>query len=147
MEMQAVTAQIDPAVERHARLIRIPSFSDHRGTLCVVDWAEELPFTPQRLYYINNVPEGAKRAGHAHFREEELILCLNGSIRVVVDNGQTREEFELDRPDVGLYLPRMLWHELDGFGPNAVCAVLASGQHTEEDYCRDYQQFLKHSAG
>jgi dTDP-4-dehydrorhamnose 3,5-epimerase-like enzyme len=146
-ELGASATQIDFAPERHARLIRIPRFSDDRGTLCVIDWAEKLQFTPQRLYYIHDVTEGAKRAGHAHFREEELVLCLAGSIRVAVDNGQTRKEFSLDRPDIGLYIPRMVWHELHGFGRGAVCAVLASGRHSEEDYCRDYQQFLEHSTG
>ena len=142
-----MTTQIDVTEERQARLIRIPSFSDDRGTLCVIDWKEKLPFIPERLYYIHSVTEGAKRAGHAHFREVEMILCLAGSIRVVIDNGQTRTEFDLDRPDVGLYIPQMVWHELDEFSPGAVCVVLASGLHSEEDYCRDYQRFLQHCAG
>lgn len=146
-ERGAFTTQIDLMQEREARLIHVPSFSDDRGTLCVIDWKEKLPFTPERLYYIHSVTAGAQRAGHAHFREVELILCLAGSIRVVVDNSQTRKEFELARPDVGLYIPRMVWHELDTFSPGAVCAVLATGQHSEEDYCRDYQQFLQHAAG
>jgi hypothetical protein len=62
---------------------------------------------------------------------------------VVVDNGWVRREFCLDRPDVGLHIPRMVWHELHGFRPGALCAVLASERHTEEDYCRDYHQFLQ----
>ena len=147
METRALNAAIGLTEERQPRLIRVPSFSDHRGTLCVLDWKEELPFTPERLYYIHSVTHGAQRAGHAHYREVELILCLAGSIRVVIDNGRSREEFKLDRPDVGLYIPQMLWHELDAFSPGAVCAVLATGQHSEEDYCRDYQQFLQQTAG
>ena len=145
-EMPALASQRAFSQGSQARLIQIPSFSDDRGTLSVIDWKDELSFTPERLYYIHNVTEGAKRAGHAHFREVELILSLAGRIRVTVDDGQTRKEFELDRPDVGIYIPRMVWHEVDGFSSGAVCAVLATGQHSEEDYCRDYQQFLKHSA-
>ena len=147
IQARTLSTEIDLTQERQGRLIRVPSFSDERGSLCVIDWKEELSFTPERLYYIHSVTDGAQRAGHAHFREVELILCLAGSIRVVIDNGRSREEFKLDRPDVGLYIPRMLWHELDAFSPGAVCAVLASGQHSEEDYCRDYQQFLQHAAG
>jgi UDP-2-acetamido-3-amino-2,3-dideoxy-glucuronate N-acetyltransferase len=135
----------DRTPERHARLIRIPRFNDDRGTLCVVDWAGMLPFTPDRLYYIYDLAESAERAGHAHFRGDELILALAGGMSVVVDNGHAREEFRLDHPDTGLYIPAMVWHQLQGFGPGAVCAVLASGRYSEEDYCRDYQQFLEHA--
>ncbi|HSR06324.1 MAG TPA: FdtA/QdtA family cupin domain-containing protein [Bryobacteraceae bacterium] len=147
IETRGLCREVDRTQERQARLIGVPSFSDHRGTLCVLDWKKELPFTPERLYYIHGVTEGAKRAGHAHFREVELILCLAGSIRVVIDNGRSREEFLLDRPDLGLYIPRMLWHELDAFSPGALCAVLATGHHSEDDYCRDYHEFLQHTAG
>ena len=138
-------ARAERAPERHARLIQIPRFSDNRGTLCVIDWAGMLPFTPDRLYYIYNLAESAERAGHAHLRGEELILPLAGGMSVVVDNGRSREEFRLDRPDTGLYIPAMVWHQLQGFGPGAVCAVLASDRYSEEDYCRDYQQFLEHA--
>ncbi len=145
--MADLAAHVDRAVKRQATLSHIARFSDDRGSLCVVDWAETLPFTPDRLYYIHNVSENAKRAGHAHFQGEELILSLVGSVSVLVDNGCDRKEFNLNRPEIGLYIPALVWHELHGFSPGAVCAVLASGHHSEEDYCRDYQQFLEHATG
>ena len=137
-----LAARLELQAEQHATLIRIPRLNDDRGALCVIDWADMLPFTPDRLYYIHNVSENVKRAGHAHFYGQELILSLSGSVTVVVDDGCTRKEFLLDRPDLGLYIPAMIWHELQGFSRDAVCAVLASGRYSEEDYCRDYQQFL-----
>jgi hypothetical protein len=146
-ELEGTATQSELALGYPARLIPIPSSSDHRGTLSVIDWAVTLPFTPQRLYYIHEVAMGTRRAGHAHFRGEELILSLSGSISVVVDNGHARHEFTLDRPDIGLHIPRLVWHEVHSFSRGAVCAVLASGHHREDDYCRDYQQFLEQRPG
>jgi dTDP-4-dehydrorhamnose 3,5-epimerase-like enzyme len=125
------------------RLLTIPRFSDHRGSLSVIDWPECLPFVPRRFYYLYDLVDGARRAGHAHLKEEEMMVAVGGSFKVLTDDGQARREYTLDRPDVALYVPALIWHELYGFSGGAVCAVLASERYAREDYCDDYQQFLQ----
>jgi dTDP-4-dehydrorhamnose 3,5-epimerase-like enzyme len=123
--------------------VTIPRFSDPRGTLSVVDWPQIVAFTPRRFYYLYDLAPGTTRAGHAHFVEEELILCLHGSVVITADDGQTRRDFSLNRPDIGVYIPPLVWHELRDFAPGTVCAVLASKPYSETDYCRDYAEFLQ----
>lgn len=125
------------------RLIEIPSFTDARGTPAVIEWAEHLPFVPERFYCIWGAPQWAKRAGHAHWEESEAIFALSGGFAVLTDDGGTRTEQRLDRPNLVLLIPPGVWHELYDFGPGAMCAVLASCRHNSEDYCRDHNQFLR----
>jgi len=137
-----VAAGCQPQEER-ARLIRVPSFTDERGTLAVMEWAEHLPFIPERFYYIYGATEEVKRAGHAHWEESEAVFAISGGFTVLTDDGRQRTEHHLESPDLWLVIPPGVWHEVHGFGPGAVCAVFASGRHNVEDYCRDYKQFLK----
>jgi dTDP-4-dehydrorhamnose 3,5-epimerase-like enzyme len=130
---------------REARLIQLPRFTDHRGSLSPVEWPGCLPFTPKRFYYVYDLPEGARRGGHAHWSEDEVVLALNGRFRVLLDDGRVRREFDLDRPDTALYVPSLVWHELYDFTAGAVCAVFSSDRYDSEDFCRDYQLFLKTS--
>lgn len=129
--------------DREAQRIKVPCFTDHRGTLSVIDWTDRLPFTPKRFYYIYDVPNGARRAGHAHGVEEQVILALTGSFTVLTDDGRSRREYLLDRRDGGLYIPRMIWVEVYGFRAGSICAVLASHRYDQGDYIRDYDQFLQ----
>jgi dTDP-4-dehydrorhamnose 3,5-epimerase-like enzyme len=128
------------------RLITIPRFNDKRGSLLVIDWPECLSFEPKRFYYLCDSNPEARRAGHAHWLEEEVILAVHGSITVTANNGSSVWEYRLDRPDVALHVPPLVWHELFDFSADAVCIVFASRKYDEEDYCHDYERFLK-SAG
>jgi dTDP-4-dehydrorhamnose 3,5-epimerase-like enzyme len=123
------------------RIMEFPRFTDERGSLSVVDWTAGLPFEPKRLYYIFGVPPGARRGGHAHKIEHELILALSGSLRIAVADADSKEIIELNRPHQGLYLPPLIWHELYAFAPGAVCAVLASERYNADDYYREYEHF------
>ena len=127
---------------REPRLITLPRYCDHRGTLSVVEWPEGLPFEPKRFYYLYDLVPGTRRAVHAHAQEEEVLLALSGSLKVLLDDGCTRVVHDLDRPDVALYIPALVWHEVYGFSAGAVCAVFASERRNEKDYIRDYQEFL-----
>jgi hypothetical protein len=110
--------------------------------LCVIERAH-LPFPPKRFYYLYDIPADARRAGHAHFTEHELMVALGGSFSVLADDGCTRTEFRLDRPDLALHIPPLVWHEVHSFTPGSVCAVLASTDYDAREYCRDYAQFLE----
>jgi dTDP-4-dehydrorhamnose 3,5-epimerase-like enzyme len=125
------------------RLIEIPIYRDHRGTLAVLE-PPLLPFVPQRLYYIYDSAEGARRGGHVHRRGHELIVAVAGRVWVDVTAAEGRQEFVLDRPDRGVYLPPMVWHEVHGFGPNTICAVLASARYDADDSYDDFAGFLQH---
>lgn len=124
-------------------LITIPRFRDHRGSLSVIEWADCFPFIPKRFYYIYDSNPEARRGGHSHWKEEEIILALSGSLSVVVDDGFQRTEHLLDRPDMALYIPPLVWHEVFGLSAGALCAVFASNPYNKEDYCLDYQQFIR----
>jgi dTDP-4-dehydrorhamnose 3,5-epimerase-like enzyme len=124
------------------RLISIPCFADHRGTLTVLEWEQHLPFLPKRFYWIDHADSAAFRGLHCHWKDEEVMLALRGSFKVMADNGCSRTEFLMNRPDAGLYIPAGVWHEVYGFCDGALCAVLASGAYQPADDCRDYQEFL-----
>ena len=127
---------------RKYRIIEIPRFTDLRGTLSVIDGRSFLPFSPQRFFYIYGVPEGAQRGCHALRTDEELIIALAGSFKILVDDGDSAIEFQLDRPDQGLYVPPLIWHVLHNFTPGSVCAVLASAAYNRDGYYRVYEDFL-----
>ena len=106
-------------------MIEIPRVVDSRGILSVIDGNGLLPFEPKRFFYIYGVPEGAQRGCHALKHDEELIVPLTGAFTILVDDGESKTEFRLDRPDQGLYLPPLVWHVLHSFTPRSLCGVLA----------------------
>ena len=125
------------------QIIDIPIVHDQRGNLSVVEGGDLVPFDIKRLYYLYDVPGGATRGGHAHKNLRQLIIAASGSFNVVLDNGKTRQKFSLNRSYKGLYIPTMIWREIENFSSGAVCMVLASEHYDESDYIYDYNEFLK----
>lgn len=125
------------------RLIDLPKIPEPRGNLTFIEEGRHVPFQIKRVYYLYDVPGGASRGGHAHRRLEQLIIAMSGSFDVVVDDGGSRRTFHLNRSYFGLYLPRMVWREIDNFSSGAVCLVLASEFYDESDYFRDYDSFAQ----
>ena len=125
------------------RLIAFPTFCDDRGSIAVIEFAEYLPFTPKRFYYIYDSDPKSVRGAHSHWKEQELILALRGTFRVRLDDGRRKSEYVLDRADVALYVPPSTWHEVFEFSAGSVCAVFASEPYNKEDNCVDYQQFIR----
>ncbi|MBO5949784.1 MAG: WxcM-like domain-containing protein [Fibrobacteraceae bacterium] len=125
------------------QIIDIPIVHDQRGNLSVVEGGDLVPFDIKRLYYLYDVPGGATRGGHAHKNLRQLIIAASGSFDVVLDNGKTRQKFSLNRSYKGLYIPTMIWREIENFSSGAVCMVLASEHYDESDYIYDYNDFLK----
>ena len=117
--------------------------SDRKGNLSVVQNGSDVPFDVKRVYYLYDVPGGESRGSHAHKQLSQLIIAASGSFRVTLDDGVTRKSFVLNRPYQGLCVRPGIWRDLDDFSSGAVCMVLASEVYQEDDYIRDYEEFLK----
>jgi hypothetical protein len=124
------------------RLVDLPNIKDPRGNLTFIEGSNHIPFDIQRVYYLYDVPGGSERGGHAHKALHQLIIAMSGSFDVVLDDGHGRKRFHLNRSYYGLYVCPMLWRELDNFSSGSVCMVLASNRYTEDDYYRDYNEYL-----
>lgn len=128
------------------RLVDLPKISDARGNLTFIEGGRHVPFDVRRVYYLYDVPGGESRGGHAHKQLEQLIIAASGSFDIVLDDGTRKQTFSLNRPYVGLYVPRMIWRELENFASGSVCLVLASRPYEESDYYRDYGAFRQRIA-
>jgi acetyltransferase-like isoleucine patch superfamily enzyme/dTDP-4-dehydrorhamnose 3,5-epimerase-like enzyme len=117
--------------------------SDMRGDLLVAELQKHIPFEVKRLFFVMNVPSHHVRGEHAHKQCHQLLVCLQGEVTVVADNGSSREEWVLNRPDIGLHLHPMTWGIQYRYSENAVMAVFASHSYDPTDYVRDYEEYLK----
>lgn len=129
-----------------ARIIDLPKVSDPKGNLTFVEGSRHVPFDIRRVYYTYDIPGGEVRGGHSHRRLQEFIIAASGSFDVIIDDGQDRRRYALNRSYYGLYVPEMTWRELENFSSGSVCLVLASDLYEEADYCRDYVTFLSEVA-
>ncbi len=128
------------------KLVELPVIQNPQGNLTFIEEERHVPFPIARVYYLYDVPEGAVRGGHAHRALEQLIVPIGGSFDVVVDDGSNRRSIQLDCPRTGLYMPRMIWRELENFSAGSFCMVLASAPYDEADYYRDYDEFRSAAA-
>jgi hypothetical protein len=123
------------------RMLRLPRITDPRGNLTFVEGRTHVPFDVARVYTIYSVPGGEKRGGHAYRTLHELVIALSGSFDVVVSDGREERRHFLSRGYEGLYVPAMIWRQMENFSTNGVALVLASGHYDESDYFRDYDAF------
>ena len=128
------------------RMIDLPVVHDARGNLTFVEGDEHVPFELARAYWLYDVPGGESRAGHAHAALEQVFVAVAGSFDVIVDDGTQRDRVALNRGYHGLYVPPLVWREIDNFSSGAVCLVLASLHYDEADYFRDYDEFVRAAA-
>jgi dTDP-4-dehydrorhamnose 3,5-epimerase-like enzyme len=126
----------------NCKLIDLPKISDPRGNLTFVEQGNHIPFDIQRVYYLYDVPGGSERGGHAHKDLSQLIIAISGSFDVVIDDGNGKKRYHLNRSYYGLYICPMIWRELDNFSSGSVCMVLASNLYDESDYYRDYSEYV-----
>ena len=126
-----------------AQMINIPSFADLRGELSVIEIQKILPFPVKRLFYTYNVQSFQVRGEHAHKKCEQFLIAVNGSLHVIVDNGTIREEYVLDSPAKGLHLPSGCWGIQYKHSSDCVLLVLASEEYDNNDYIRNYDEFLR----
>lgn len=116
---------------------------DERGQLVALEEYNDIPFEIKRVYYMYDTGEGVVRGHHAHKSLEQILICIHGSCKILLDNGTEKKRVFLEKPYEGLYVPNNMWREMYDFSEDAVLMCLASDIYKEEDYIRDYNEFLK----
>ena len=122
-------------------LIALPKIDDNRGNLSVLE-NDTLPFEFKRVYYLYDVPAGAERGGHAHKNLKQFLVALSGSFDVVLKDGAEQQTISLNKLFDGLLIHEGIWRELNNFSSGSVCLVIASAVFDEDDYIRDFEEFL-----
>lgn len=125
------------------QIIKLPKFLDTRGNLSFVEQKNHIPFEIKRTYWVYDVPGGEQRWGRAFKESQEFIVSLSGCFDVILDNGSAKQTFTLNRSYYGLYVPNGIWRVLDNFSTNSVALVISSTIYDENDYIRDYDEFIK----
>lgn len=126
------------------KIIDLPKIIDPRGNLTVAEGENHIPFAIKRTYWVYDVPAGESRGGHAHKECKAFLVAISGSFSVTLDNGKEKKTFLLNHPYQGLFIDVNIWRTLDDFSSGAVCLVLASERFEEEDYIRDYNDYLEY---
>ena len=116
---------------------------DERGMLVALEEMRDIPFEIKRVYYMYDTKENVRRGFHAHKSLEQILICIHGSCKILLDNGKEKKIVSLEKPYEGLYIANDIWREMHDFSSDAVLMVLASDFYREEDYIRDYEEFLK----
>jgi len=124
------------------QIITISKIEDSRGNLSVIE-KNILPYEMKRVYYLYDVPGGAERGGHSHIDQQEFLVALSGSFEVVMHDGISETTVTLNIPNKGLLIPTGIWRELKNFSSGSVCLVIASDTYLEEDYIREFDEFLQ----
>ncbi|MER2520129.1 MAG: FdtA/QdtA family cupin domain-containing protein [Bdellovibrionales bacterium] len=127
----------------NCKMIPVQKITDPRGDIGVIEGERQIPFAINRIYYSYNTPQGIARGGHAHKKLQQLMIAMAGSFDIMIDDGNAQKTYTLSQPCQGLYICPMIWRELTNFSPDAICMVLASEYYDEDDYFRDYKQFLE----
>lgn len=124
------------------KVTSLPKVPDPRGSLTFIEGSRHVPFDIKRVFFLYDVPTEESRGAHAHRTLHQFIICLSGSFDVAVDDGEFQARIHLNRPWKGLHVPPMIWAAEVNFDPGSVCLVLASELYREEDYIRDYDEYL-----
>lgn len=123
------------------KIINLPKIADPRGNLTFIEGFKQIPFDFKRVFYLYDVPGGAERGGHALKTCEQFLVAISGSFDVTVTDTHDNRKFHLCRSYQGLYLPPMVWREMDNFSSGSVCLVLASAPYSEDDYYRTFETY------
>ena len=120
---------------------------DERGQLIALEEFKDIPFEIKRVYYMYDTAKGVTRGHHAHKSLEQILVCIHGSCKVLLDNGKEKKVIPLEKPYEGLYVASHMWHEMSDFSADAVLMVLASDLYDESDYLRNYDEFIDFAVG
>ena len=126
-----------------ARIIDLPKILDRRGNLSIIEEMKNIPFEIKRSFWIYDVPGGEDRGGHAFKENQEVVIALSGAFDVVVDDGERKKTFTLNRSYYGLYVPKGLWRTMENFSTNSFALEFGSVRYSANDYIREYDEFLK----
>lgn len=129
--------------KKDCHLIELPKISDPRGNLTFIEGDNHIPFPIKRVFYLYDVPGGADRGGHALRSSHQFLIAMSGSFDVILYDGKEKERIHLNRSYYGLYIPPMIWREMDNFSSGSVCLALASEKYDANDYYRDYNEYLR----
>ncbi|MDN3649302.1 FdtA/QdtA family cupin domain-containing protein [Reinekea marina] len=121
----------------------MPDLGDDRGGLVSIEANKHIPFAVKRVYYIFKTHEDVARGFHAHKELKQLVICVSGSCKMVMDNGISKDDVILNTPKKGLLIDSLVWREMHDFSEDCVLLVLASEYYDESDYIRNYDEFLK----
>lgn len=124
------------------KIVELEEHGDERGTLIALEQMKNIPFEIKRVYYMFDTVAGVRRGFHAHKALRQILICVSGSCKILLDNGTEKEEVLLDRPNKGLIIESDMWREMFDFSKDAVLMVLASELYDESDYIRNYDDFL-----
>lgn len=124
-------------------ILKLNKIHNRSGNITIVENTKNIPFKVKRVYYLYDIPGGAERGGHGHKNLYQLIVGASGSFNVTLDDGNNKKVINLNRPDSGILIVPGIWRELNEFSSGAVCLVLASETYSEDDYIRNYDQFLE----
>jgi len=125
-------------------LITLSKIHDRKGNLTSIENTVEIPFDVKRVFYLYDIPGGESRGGHAHKECHQFLVAASGAFEVLLNDGRTQRTISLNRPNVGLHIPPGIWASEINFSSGAICLVLASHTYNEEDYIRDYNEYLKY---
>lgn len=123
-------------------LIKLSSIGDDRGQLVALEAMKNVPFAIKRVYYLYDLKRDVPRGFHAHKNLKQIVVCTSGSCEFILDDGKKRETVKLQRPDEALLVENFIWREMHNFSPDCVVMVLASELYDEDDYIRNYDDFL-----
>lgn len=125
------------------RLEEFKVLGDHRGQLVALEANRQIPFDVKRVFYIYGTQEGIPRGNHSHYKTKQFLVAVNGSCKVTLDNGKTKETFDLNKPNLGLFQDALIWGNMHDFSSDCVLIVLADEYYDASDYITDYNKFLK----
>ena len=123
--------------------IHFPPLGDERGSLVALETGKTVPFDIKRVYYIFATQKDVARGFHAHKNLKQIVVCVTGKCRMILDDSKVRQEIWLDSPTKGLLISDLVWREMHDFSQDCVLLVLASEHYDESDYIRDYEDFIK----
>ena len=124
-------------------LINFEIKGDERGSLIALEHNKNIPFQIKRVYYIFGTKDSVRRGFHAHKNLKQVLVCVSGSCKILLDDGKEKTEILLDEPNQGLFIDPMIWHEMFDFSSDCVLMALADDIYDEGDYIRQYDEFLK----
>jgi len=126
-----------------AKIIELPKIIDERGNLSFLEEENHIPFKMERAYWIYDVPGGSSRGGHAFIRQHEFIIALSGSMDILISDGVNEKKINLNRSYYGLYIPNMIWRQMDNFSTNSLALIVSSTSYDPNDYVYDEKKYLE----